>query len=66
MSRDPRIDPQAGDKLFNQSRTVIRRMGDKVLFGIDTGTAENCGAFTCSLEDWREWAAGSFDQQLSD
>ena len=57
--RNPVTDPQAGDVLINSSRTVIRRLPDKIIFGIERGGSMNCGAYTCSLDDWKEWAAGA-------
>ena len=57
--RNPKTDPQEGDFLINASRTVIRRLDDKVVFGIERGDSKNCGAYTCSLDDWRTWAEGS-------
>lgn len=61
MSRDPRHDPQAGDRITNGARTVIARKGDKVIFGIDEGGVENCGAHVCDLVDWQEWARGGLE-----
>jgi len=61
MTHDPRIDPNPGDRLFNHTRTVIWAGGDKVVFGIDIGDAENCGARITSLTEWRAWAAQSYD-----
>lgn len=57
--RDPKIDPQAGDVLINASRTVIRRYDDKIVFGVERDGSMNCGAYTCTLDDWKEWASGS-------
>lgn len=58
-NRDPRVDPQGGDFLPNYGRTVIKRYGDKVIFGIQVGDSKNCGAYVADLDDWKEWAAGS-------
>jgi len=62
--RDPRIDPRPGDRLFNHTRTVIFSKGEKVIFGVDIGDAKNCGAYSMSLDEWRAWAAHSYDEAV--
>jgi hypothetical protein len=64
---DPWLNPQAGDCLINASRTVIRRFDDLIVFGIERNGSKNCGAYTCSLEDWRDTAAlTQFDRLVAE
>lgn len=62
--RNPRIDPKPGDRLFNHTRTVIWAKGGKVLFGIDIGSAQNCGAYSTSIDEWRDWATTAHDEAM--
>jgi hypothetical protein len=69
MTRDPRIDPEAGDELHDrvgQLRRVIRRDGD--ILWCQGGTMR----YRTTVQRWREWSidnseqAGSFTLGIRD